>query len=174
VIQLTLSGGIIILTLGKWFNVLKTILKMTSTLITANKKSYRWMSCLFVRSRSSLFIFAPCFSSTSSPFCHTTSSSLLCCVFTACAGLTSFDNFLLIGSLRTAVGSCSFILAGDIASFSSYSFRGSFFFSVLLPAAPSSYCLSCSLELVLYYTASLFNYSPRVLFYGLRQIFVEK
>src|ERR671918_514553 len=42
-------------------------------------------------------------------------------------------------SLLTAVGSCSFIFAGVIGSFSLYEVRGSSFLPVSVPGAPSSY-----------------------------------
>src|SRR5919204_1805004 len=70
------------------------------------------------------------------------SSGLVAC----CPGSTIFSLI----SLFTAVGSCSFIFAGVIGSFSSYSFRGSFFLSDFVPAAPSSYSLSSLLVMLPY------------------------
>src|SRR5919202_4559994 len=50
-------------------------------------------------------------------------------------GSTIFSS---LGSLLTAVGSCSFILAGVIGSFSLYSVNGSSFLPTSVPGPPSS------------------------------------
>src|SRR5215216_6023935 len=59
-----------------------------------------------------------------------------------CPGSTIFCS---LGSLFTAVGSCSFILAGVIGSLSLYDVNGSSFLPASVPGTPSSNCLSCPL-----------------------------
>src|SRR5919198_5200818 len=58
------------------------------------------------------------------------------------------EIFSLI-SLFTAVGSCSFIFAGVIGSFSLYSVNGSSFLPISVPGPPSSNRLDCWLVLAL-------------------------
>src|ERR671926_433503 len=60
---------------------------------------------------------------------------------------TSFPDSTICSviSLFTAVGSCSFILAGVIGSFSLYSVNGSSFLPTSVPGPPSSNSLVCPL-----------------------------
>src|ERR671932_1848324 len=59
---------------------------------------------------------------------------------------TSFPDSTICSviSLFTAVGSCSFILAGVIGSFSLYSVNGSSFLPISVPGPPSSNLLVCT------------------------------